>query len=120
MASETPQNASFDTASNDFPAASADSPSRQTLPSVWRTAWQWVALAWLGGVLIGSVFLVLVLSPDPNTGSRLEVDAVKISAVVIGIVFLMVAPGAYATWQTWQGYCKSMGRSPLKFWDKGH
>ena len=104
MAGKTPHDTPFDAGSTDAPAQATDSGEQETLQSVWRTNWQAVALSWLGGWLFGVMFLA--------TAFTLE-EANTIAGVVAG-AFLMIAPGSYATWDTWRGYRYSIGKGRRK------
>ena len=98
MAGETPHDTPSDAGSTDAPAQAADSRGNEASQSVWRTNWQAVALSWLGGWLFGGMFLAMAFTvEDANT-----------IAGVAGGVFLMIAPGSYATWDTWQAHRKSI------------
>ena len=99
MAGETPQDTSFNAGSTDAPAQAADSSEREILQSVWRTNWQSVALSWLGGWLFGGMFLAMAFALE---------DATRIAGVAAGGVFLIIAPGSYATWDTWRAHRKSI------------
>ena len=107
MASETPGDRPFDATSNSPPATSDNSTSQQTLPSVWRTDWEWVVLAWLGGLFVGSMLLWHVLLNEIAAGY---------AAVIGGAVIMMIAPGACATLQVWSAHRKSAGKSRLQDW----
>ena len=104
MAGETPHDTPFDADSTDAPAQAADSGERETLPSVWRTDWQSLAIAWGGGWLFGVMFLAMAFTVE---------DANTIAGVAGGI-FLMIAPGSYATWDTWRSYRYSIGKGRRK------
>lgn len=80
------------------------------MPSVWRTDWQWVALAWLGGLFIGGFLLVLAFAP--------ESDARTTAALAGGGIFLAICPGLWATVQTWQGHRRSVGKGSIWPWDR--
>ena len=99
MASEMPQE-----------ITSADSPG-ETKHSVWRTEWQWVALAWLGGIFIGGFLLTSAFT------SQYDMRVVALAAG--GGIFLAVAPGLCATLQTWQGHRISEGKGSIWPWDRG-
>jgi hypothetical protein len=101
MASETP---------HDKPLGPVPS-GRQRLQSVWQKEWQWVALAWSGGIFIGGIFLMLALASDR--------DAQTIVAMVTGAIFLAIVPGLCATLQTWQGHRRSVGKGSIWPWAKG-
>ena len=98
MASEMPQE-----------MAAADS-SGETKRSVWRTEWQWVALAWLGGTFIGGFLMIMAFTSQS--------DARGVAVVAGGGLFLAIAPGLGATLQTWQGYRKSVGKESIWPWDR--
>ena len=94
MAGETPHDTPDST---DARAQASDPGEQEHLQSVWRTNWQAVALSWLGGWLFGVMFLAMAFTlEDANT-----------IAGVAGGIFLMIAPGSYATWDTWQAHRKS-------------
>ena len=101
MAGEPTYDAPFDAAASNSttkPKGFSDPPPLQ---SVWRTDWQWVALAWLGGIFIGGIFLILALTLE---------DVREPVAVAAGGICLMIAPGGFATWQTWRLHHKSIGK----------
>ncbi len=104
MAGETPHDTPFDAGSTDAPSQAPDSGEQETLQSVWRTNWQAVALSWLGGWLFGVMFLAMAFTlENANT-----------TAGVAGGIFLMIAPGSYATWDTWQAHRKSINKNRQK------
>ncbi|MDE2788359.1 MAG: hypothetical protein OXL37_17100 [Chloroflexota bacterium] len=105
MAGETPHNTPFDAGSPDTSAQATDSGEQERLQSVWRTNWQSVALSWFGGLLFGSMFLSIAFTLE---------DATRIAGVAAGGVFLMIAPGSYATWDTWRGHRYSIGKGRRK------
>ncbi len=98
------QNISFDPMSN-------NSFSKHALSLFWRNEWKWVALAWLGGILICSIMLALIFSSDYNSGVRVGIDSINKLIIVIGTIFLLLAPGIYATWETWRRYRKSISKN---------
>ena len=100
MASEMPQD-----------LAAADSPVETARQSVWRNEWQWVALAWLGGAFIGGYLLTLAFTS--------HFDGQTVALVAGGGIFLAVAPGLYATLQTWHGRRRSMGQGAIWPWGRG-
>ena len=101
MASEKPRGTTIDRVLPGSPTEPADLAIQQPAPSVWRTDWQWVALAWLGGGLIGGIFLAMAFTLEwgPEAVTR-----------GLGGLFLIFAPGCYVTWQTWKGHRKSAGK----------
>ena len=105
MAGETPHNTPFDAGSTDAPTQADDSGERETFLSFLRADWQSVALSWFGGLLFGSMFLSIAFTLE---------DAARIAGVAAGGVFLMIAPGSYATWDTWRGYRYSTGKGRRK------
>lgn len=98
MANEIPQD-----------RVAADSPG-ETKQSVWRTEWQWVALAWLGGIFIGGFLMILAFTSQS--------DARAVAVVAGGGMFLAIAPGLCFTLQTWQGHRRSMGKGSIWPWDR--
>lgn len=105
MAGETPHDTPFDAGSTHAPTPVADSGEQERLQSVWRTNWQSVALSWFGGLLFGSMFLSIAFTLE---------DATRVAGVAAGGVFLMIAPGSYATWDTWRGHRYSIGKGRRK------
>lgn len=101
MANNDPSQMSSDVSSTELVALSEAPSVSGPTSSVWRTEWRWVALAWVGGLLIGGTFLLMSFS----LGSSAE-----IATVAMGGVFLIVAPGSYATWQTWRGHVRSRNK----------
>ena len=103
MADDSPGPMPFDAASPE-PVSTSDVPPRSgPTASFWRNEWRWVALAWLGGLLVGGTFLLMSFSLNSNA---------EIATVAVGGVFLIVAPGSYATWQTWRGHVKNRDKRP--------
>lgn len=98
MANEIPQD-----------SVAADS-SGETKQSVWRTEWQWVALAWLGGTLIGGFLMIMAFTSQS--------DPRGVAVVAGGGMFLAIAPGLLSTLQTWQGHRRSMGKGSIWPWDR--
>ena len=105
MAGETPHDAPFDAGSTDAPTPVADSGERETFLSFLRADLQSLAIAWGGGWFFGLMFLSMALTLE---------DATRIAGVAAGSVFLMIAPGSYATWDTWRGYRYSIGKGRRK------
>ena len=83
MANEPPHEPSPDSVSADPAIEGGDAQNRQMRRSFWQSEWQWVALAWLGGGLIGGTFLsrAFALASTPETAA----------AAICG-VFLIIAP----------------------------
>ena len=110
MANEAPH----DTPLDPLPADAASEPTRSTGPtgprSVWRIEWQWVALAWLGGIFVGAIFLMLAF--------RSQSDTQALSTMAVVGILLAIFPGLCATLQTWQGHRKSVGKESIWPWDK--
>ena len=104
MAGETPHDTPFDAGSTDAPNPAADSGERETFLSFLRRNLQSLAIAWGGGWFFGVMFLSLAFTVE---------NANTIAGVVTG-VFLMIAPGSYATWYTWRGYRYSTGKDRRK------
>ena len=104
MAGEIPHDTPSDAGSTDAPAQASDSRGDEASQSVWRTDWQALAIAWGGGWLFGVMLLAMAFTlEDANT-----------IAGVAGGIFLMIAPGSYATWDTWRGYRYSIGKGRRK------
>ena len=105
MAGETPHETPYDAGSTDAPTQAADSGERQTFLSFLRRDLQSLAIAWGGGWFFGLMFLSMAFTLE---------DATRIAGVAAGGVFLMIAPGSYATWETWRGYRYSIGKGRRK------
>ncbi len=105
MAGETPHDTPFDAGSTDVPGQAADSGERETFLSFLRKDLQWVAIAWGGGWFFGVMFLSIAFTLE---------DATRIAGVAAGGIFLMIAPGSYATWETWRGYRYSTDKGRRK------
>lgn len=110
MASEVPQDRSLDTALTASSTTSADAPGETIMPSVWRTDLQWVALAWLGGLIIGGFLLLIAFTSESHARTT--------AALAGGGTFLAIFPGLCATLQTWQGHRRSMGKGSIWPWDR--
>ena len=104
MASEMPHDTPSDAGSTDTPTQAADAGERETFLSFLRKDLQAVAIAWGGGWFFGVMFLAIAFTVE---------DANTIAGVAGGI-FLMIAPGSYATWDTWRGYRYSIGKGRRK------
>ena len=104
MAGETPHETPYDAGSTDAPTQAADSGERQTFLSFLRRDLQSLAIAWGGGWFFGLMFVSLAFTVE---------NANTIAGVVAG-TFLMIAPGSYATWETWRGYRYSTGKDRRK------
>ena len=104
MAHETPQETPFDAGATDAPTPAADSGEKETFLSFLRMNLQALAIAWGGGWFFGVMFLSMAFAVE---------DANTIAGVAAG-VFLMIAPGSYATWETWRGYRYSIGKGRRK------
>ena len=104
MAGETPHETPFDAGSTDAPTPAADSGGRKSLLSFLRKDLQGLAIAWGGGWFFGLMFV----------SSAFTVEGANTAAGVTAGVFLMIAPGSYATWETWRGYRYSIGKGRRK------
>ncbi len=67
------------------------------LATMWRAEWPWIGMAWLAGILLGSVML---------WGSYSLPASENALPALTGGIFMIVVPGAYTTWRTWQNYRK--------------
>ena len=105
MASETPHDTPFDAGSTDAPTQADDSGERETFLSFLRRDLQSLAIAWGGGWFFGLMFVSMALTLE---------DPTRIAGVAAGGVFLMIAPGSYATWEAWRGYRYSTGKGRRK------
>ncbi len=97
-------------AAADSSTVSPDSRAGSASQSVWRTDWQWVALAWLGGIMIGGIFLILAFSLKSNAGDNWLTINSAFWGMIGGGTFLIICPGSYATWEIWRGHRKSTGQ----------
>ena len=104
MAGETPHDTPFDADATDAPTQASDSGERETFLSFLRADLQSLAIGWGGGWFFGAMFLATAFTME---------DAHTIAGVVGGI-FLIIAPGGYATWFTWRGYRYSTGKGRRK------
>lgn len=102
MASEMPQD-----------IAAADSPVETAKQSVWRNEWQLVALAWLGGIMVGGIFLMFAFSLKSGAGENWTAVSAWFWALLGGGAFLILTPGSFATWEIWRGRRKSTSRGWL-------
>ena len=105
MAGETPHDTPFDAGSPNAPTPADGSGARETFLSFLRADLQSLAIAWGGGWFFGLMFVSMALTLE---------DASRIAGVAAGGVFLMIAPGSYATWETWRGYRYSIGKGRRK------
>ena len=67
------------------------------LAAMWRAEWQLIGLSWFAGISIGSVLLWAAYNLPPGA------DALP---ALTGGIFMIVVPGTYSTWRTWQDYRK--------------
>ena len=110
MAGQTPHDPPFEPLQTDGASAPAHPITPRDLQSVWQTEWQWVALAWSGGLFVGGILLMLAFASQS--------DAQKIAAMIGGGLFLAIVPGLCATLQTWQGHRRSIGKGSIWPWGK--